>query len=98
MAYFLRVLVLTRTLAIFRYDFPTISCTFCSIIQSGQWHKLVNYSKTPLLTTQDGSTCVIDVQTIEHKGQKRKLLLTDNGQVFKLKKSRFEETVKPGFV
>ena len=70
----------------------------CSIIQSGQWHKLVNYSKTPLLTTQDGSTCVIDVQTVEHKGQKRKLLLTDNGQVFKLKKSRFEETVKPGFV
>ena len=70
----------------------------CSIIQSGQWHKLVNYSKTPLLTAQDGSTCVIDVQTVEHKGQKRKLLLTDDGQVFKLKKSRFEGTVRPGFV
>ena len=70
----------------------------CTIIQAGQWHKLVEYAKAPLLKTQDGSTCVLDVQTVEVEGQKRKLILTDQGEVFKLKKSRLEETIKPGFI
>ena len=71
----------------------------CTVIQSGEWHKLVDYGKTPLLKTQDRRTCVIDVKTVENKGQKRKLILTDKGEVFKLKKSKFEESLNsPGFI
>ena len=70
----------------------------CTVIQAGQWHKLVDYAKAPLLKIQDGSTCVLDVQTVEVKGQKRKLLLTDKGEVLKLKKSKLEEAIKPGYI
>ena len=49
----------------------------------------------------DGETCVLDVRTVEVKGQKRKLLLTDRGDgpvVYKLKKPKLEESIKVGFV
>ena len=49
----------------------------------------------------DGETCVLDVRTVEVKGQKRKLLLTDRGDgpvVYKLKKSKLEESINVGFV
>jgi hypothetical protein len=49
----------------------------------------------------DGETCVLDVRTVEIKGQKRKLLLTDRGDgavVYKLKKSKLEEDIKIGFI
>ena len=46
----------------------------------------------------DGSTCVVDVKSVDVKGVKRKLLLTDSGIVYKLKKSKLENSVKPGFL
>ena len=49
----------------------------------------------------DGETCVLDVRTVEVRGQQRKLLLTDRGDapvVYKLKKSKPEESIKVGFV
>ena len=49
----------------------------------------------------DGETCVLDVRTVEVKGQKRKLLLTDRGfspVVYKLKKSKLEENIEVGFI
>ena len=70
----------------------------CTIIQAGQWHKLIDYARAPLLKVQDGSTCVLDVQSVEVKGQKRKVILTDKGEVYKLKKSKLEESIKPGFI
>ena len=51
-----------------------------------------------MLTIFDGSTCVVDVRCMEISGKKRKLLLTSDGDVYKLKKSKLEETIKPGFV
>ena len=57
---------------------------------------MVNYVKTPMLSTFDGSTSVVDVRTVDVKGTKRKLLLTDTGEVFKLKKSKLEEGLKLG--
>ena len=47
----------------------------------------------------DGETCVLDIKTVEVKGQKRKLLLTQredgNPQiVYKLKKYNLEENKK----
>ena len=58
----------------------------------------VDFAKTPMLRKRDGSTCVVDVKTIDVKGTKRKLLLTDEGVVYKMKKSKVEAHVQPGYV
>ena len=70
----------------------------CKIYEPGDWTASVEYAKTPMLSKHDGSTCVVDVRSIEVKGKKRKLLLTDEGVVYKLKRSKLEDTVKPGFL
>ena len=57
---------------------------------------MVDYSKTPMLSKFDGSTCVLDVRSVNIKGTKRKLLLTNTGDIYKLKKSKLEEGLKPG--
>ena len=57
---------------------------------------MVDYSKTPILSKFDGSTDVIDVRTVEMKGVKRKLLLTNPGEIYKLKKSKLEESLRSG--
>ena len=62
-------------------------CVVCSIYEPGDWTACVDFSKTPLLINRDGSTCVVDVKTIDVKGKKRKVLLTDQGTVYKLKRS-----------
>ena len=70
----------------------------CSIYEKGDWTAMIDYIKTPMLSIFDGSTCVVDVRSVVVKGTKRKLLLTNTGNVYKLKKSKLEETIKPGFV
>ena len=59
---------------------------------------MVDYLKIPMLRKFDGSTCAVDVRSLEVKGVKRKLLLTNTGDVFKLKRSKLEETVEPRFI
>ena len=39
---------------------------------------------------------VLDVKPIEHKGQKRKLVLTEDGNVYKVKRSKLEDNAKAG--
>ena len=39
---------------------------------------------------------VLDVKPIEHKGQKRKPVLAEDGNVYKVKRSKPENTVKGG--
>ena len=52
-----------------------------------------------MLSNQDGSTCIVDdVRSVDVKSINRKLLLTDKGDVYKLKKSKLETTIKPGFI
>ena len=75
-----------------------IKYAICSIYEKGDWTAIVDYKKTDMLSRFDGSTCIVDVRSIDVKGAKRKLLLTNNGTVYKLKKSKLEETIKPGFV
>ena len=75
-----------------------IKYAICSIYEDGDWTCMVDYAKTPMLSKFDKTTCVLDVRTVEVKGLKRKLLLTDAGDVFKLKKSKLEESVTPGFI
>ena len=70
----------------------------CTVYSAGDWTAFIDYEKTPMLTNHDGSTCVVDVKSIDVKGKKRKLLLTDEGVVYKLKRSKLEDNVKPGFL
>ena len=39
---------------------------------------------------------VVDVKSVEHKGVKRKLLLAEDGTVYKVKRSRMENNVEAG--
>ena len=61
-------------------------CAVCSIYKPGDWTACFDFSKTSMLINWDGSTCVVDVKAIDVKGKKRKVLLTDQGTVYKLKK------------
>jgi translation initiation factor 2 beta subunit (eIF-2beta)/eIF-5 len=75
----------------------------CSIFEKGDWTACVEYGNVPILSKNkmDGETCVLNVRTVEVKGQKRKLLLTDRGDgpvIYKLKKSKLEENIKVGFI
>ena len=69
----------------------------CKLFQYGDWSALVDYRKTPMFTKFDGKTCILDVKSVVVKGEQRKLLLTDDGNVFKLKKSRIENEITPGY-
>ena len=66
--------------------------------ENEDWTGIVDYKKTPMLSKFDGKTLVIDVKTVDIKGQKRKLLLTNKAEVFKLKKSKLEDTVGVGYI
>ena len=70
----------------------------CNFYEPGDWTAHVDYTKTPILRRQDGGTCIVDVKTVDVKGTKRKLLLTNEGNVYKLKKSKLEDNVQPGFL
>ena len=70
----------------------------CSVYEKGDWTGHVEYANTPMLGKFDGSTCIVDVCTVDVKGKKRKLLLTNNGEVYTLKKSKLEETIGIGCV
>ena len=51
----------------------------------------------PLLPAEkkNGACSVLDVMSVEHKGQKRKLLLTEDETFYKLRRSNLENIVKP---
>ena len=70
----------------------------CSVYEAGDWTAFVDYARTPIFAKHDGSTFVVDVKSINVKGTKRKLLLTDEGDVYKLKKSKLEDAIKPGYL
>ena len=70
----------------------------CRVYEPGDWTAFVDYAKADMLKKQDGSTRVVDVKTVEVKGKKRKLLLTDKGSVYKLKQSKLENSVTPGYL
>ena len=59
---------------------------------------MVDYTETTMLSKFDGTTSIVDVRAVDVKGTKRKLLLTNTGDVYKLKKSKLEERLKPGHI
>ena len=70
----------------------------CQMVQEGDWLSLVDYDKAQLLPQRNkrGEVSVLDVRTVSHRGQKRKLILVEGGAVYKIKKFKLEETIKPG--
>ena len=70
----------------------------CDIILDSEWHKMLKYKQARMLSSPDGSLNVVDVKTVIEKGKKRKVLLSKDGTVYRLKKSKLEESITgPGF-
>ena len=70
----------------------------CTIIQPGEWFKLVNYIDYTLYNTTSTTENirVLDVKEALVKGSKRKLALTDKGVYRFNKKSKLESNVRAG--
>ena len=63
----------------------------CKIVQRGDWAGVVDYENK-----KRNAVKVLDVKSVEHKGQKRKLLLAEDGTVYKVKRSGMENNVEAG--
>lgn len=64
----------------------------CKIVQRGDWAGVVDYDKVSLLPTRKvgGSLTwpkVLDVKSVETRGKKRKLILVEDGTVYKVRRS-----------
>ena len=70
----------------------------CKIVQKGDWAGVLDYNTVPVLPAKRKRGCceIIDVKAVEHGGEKRKLVLTSKGDVYKIKKSKLEERLTPG--
>ena len=70
----------------------------CKVVQKGDWTGLLDYEKVPLFPANKkrNTVKVLDVKSVEHKGQKRKLLLAEDGTVYKVKRSKMENNVEAG--
>ena len=70
----------------------------CKVVQHGDWPGILDYEKVPLLPAEKKRSAVkvLDVKSVENKEHKRKLLLTEDGTVYKVKRSKLEDNVKPG--
>ena len=64
----------------------------CKIVQEGEWAGVLEYKKVPLYRRK--SLKILDVKSVQHKGKKRKLLLAEDGTVYKVKSSKLEDIVK----
>ena len=70
---------------------------YCEIFDKKDWSVFVDYSKTPILSDFNGKNCIVDVKCVTIKGKKRKLLMSDEGKVFRMKKCKLENVIKPGY-
>ena len=58
----------------------------CKIVQRGDWSGYVDCKSVPMLTSKNKATKVLDVKTVTHNSQKRKLVLLEDRTVYKIKK------------
>ena len=70
----------------------------CKIVEKGDWSGLVDYKLVPMLLSKNKDAKVLDVKTVTHNSKKRKLVLLEGGNVYKIKKSKLEEHVSPGLI
>ena len=67
-----------------------------TLVNRGDWFRVVDYKDAILYIQPNGSKKLIDVKDVEVKGKKRKLLLSAEGRVYKLRKQA-EKRVKVGY-
>ena len=79
-----------------RLDKARRKSAVCKIVQQGDWSGLVYYKQVPMLSSKNKDAKVLDVKTVTYNSQKRKLVLLEDGNVYKIKKSKLEDNVKPG--
>ena len=60
------------------------------VIQKGDWAGVLEDENVPLLPASNQRSVLkaLDAKPVEHKGQKRKLLLAEDGTFYKVKRSR----------
>ena len=68
------------------------------LCKSGDSSVFTDYAKTKKLTKFDGTTYIVDVKMVDVIGIQHLLLLADDGCVYKLKKSKREDTIITGFI
>ena len=49
-----------------------------------------------MLSSKNKDVKVLDVKTVTHNSQKRKLVLLEDGKLYKIKKLKLEDNVTPG--
>ena len=49
-----------------------------------------------MLSSKNKDAKVLDVKTVTHNSQKRKLVLLEDGNVYKINRSKLEDNVTPG--
>ena len=81
-----------------RVDSSKRKYVVCEIVQKGDWSGYVDYKSVPMLSSKNKDTKVLDVKTVTHNSQKRKLVLLEDGTVYKIKKSKLEDHVSPGLI
>ena len=54
--------------------------------KQGDWSGLVDKKEVPMLSSKDKDDKVLDVKTVTHNFRKRKLVLLEDGNVYKIKK------------
>ena len=79
-----------------RVDSSKRKFVMCKIVQQGDWSGLVDYKQVPMLSSKNKDAKVLDLKTVKNNSQKRKLVLLEDGNVYKIKKSKLEGNVKPG--
>ena len=65
-------------------------------MQHGDWSGLVYYKQVPMLSAKNKDAKALDVKTVTHNSQKRKLVFLEDRNVYKIKKSKLGDNVKPG--
>ena len=81
-----------------RLDKARRKSTICKIVQKCDWSGYVDYKPVPMLSSKNKDTKVLDVKTVTHNSQKRKLVFLEDGNVYKVKKSKLEDHVSPGLI
>lgn len=73
----------------------------CRVVEEGNWAGLISYEQAPMYTKskpQGGVAKVRDMCLVQHKGKKRKLVLTEDGNVYRIKAPKLEQQIRPGWI
>ena len=82
-----------------RVDSSKRKYVVCKIVEKGDWSGYMDYKSVPMLSPKNkDAKVVLDVKTVTHNSQKRKLVLLEDGTVYKIKKSKLEDHVSPGII